>query len=115
MSASNLLILLITCVAHCVALFSVAQTSEPLRGRIPKADPKKYEAIQDGQDWQNPKIFVRAEGIEVIGVTPPARGIPAESIPNTLQHLHNSAWPYGLVVAVWEIDLRSSNDDRRFA
>jgi hypothetical protein len=34
-----------------------AQTAASLRGRIPKPDPKKYQAIRDGKDWQNPKIL----------------------------------------------------------
>jgi hypothetical protein len=34
------------------AILSVsARTSSPLRGRISKTDPKKYQAIRDEQDW----------------------------------------------------------------
>jgi hypothetical protein len=72
-----------------------AQTSPSLRNRIPKPDPKKYQALQDGKDWQNPKLFVRPEGIEVIGITSPAHAIPAESVP---RHIGTIA---RLGVAVW--------------
>lgn len=109
MNASKVPILIVTCT---VALSLVAQTSQPLRTRIPKADPNKYKAIQDGQEWQNPKMFVRPEGIEVIGVTPRARDIPVESVPEILEHLPDSAWPYGLVVAVGDIGLIGSRKDK---
>ena len=89
-----------------------AQTSPPLRSRISRPDPKKYQAIRDEQDWQNPKIVVRPTGIEVIGITPPAQGIPAESVPDVLEHLPDTAWPYGLIVAVSDIDLPSSRKDK---
>jgi hypothetical protein len=75
------------------------------------ADPKKYQTIRDGQDWKNPKMFVRPEGIEVIGVTPPTRGIPVESVLDTLEHLPDSAWPYGLVVAVSDVGVIGSGKD----
>ena len=94
-----------------LAMISMAQSSQPLRSRIPKAEPKKYQAVRDGQDWQNPKIFVRPEGIEIIGVKPAGRGIPAESVPDVLEHLPDSAWPYGLVVAVLDVGVIGSEKD----
>lgn len=103
--------LVVIWLVHLTAMISLAQTSQPLRSRIPKADPNKYEAIRDGQDWKNPKMFVRPEGIEVIGVTPPARSIPAESVPEILEHLPESAWPYGLVVAVSDVGVIGSRRD----
>jgi hypothetical protein len=110
MNASKVVMLVIICIAL-VEMISVAQTSPPLRSRIPKADPKKYKTIRDGQDWQNPKMFVRPEGIEVIAITPQGRGIPPESVPDILEHLPDSAWPYGLVVAVSDIGLIGSRQD----
>ena len=89
----------------------MAQTSPPLRSRIPRADPKKYNAIRDGKDWQNPKMIVRPGGIEIIGITPPARGIDIESVLDKLEHLPDSAWPYGLVVAVADAAILSSRKD----
>jgi hypothetical protein len=111
MNPSRRLTVIVIFITQLLALIAVAQMSKPLRSRIPKAEPKRYQAIQDGQDWQNPKMFVRPEGIEVVGVTPPARGIPAESIPEILEHLPDSAWPYGLVVAVGDIALIGSRRD----
>jgi hypothetical protein len=113
MIASKARLLRVIFVAQLLAaiLTVSAQTSPSLSSRIPKPDPKRYQAIRDEQDWKNPKIFVRPTGIEVIGITPPAQGIPAESVPDVLEHLPDSAWPYGLVVAVSDIDLLSSTKD----
>jgi hypothetical protein len=84
------------------------QTSHPLQSRIPKPDPKKYHAIRDGKDWKNPMLVVRPEGIEVVGITPAAQAIPAESVPDKLEHLPDSAWPYGLIVMVSDAGIVSS-------
>jgi hypothetical protein len=85
------------------------QTSPPLKRRIPEPDPKKYHAIQDGKDWQNPKLVVRPEGIEVVGITPAGQAIPAESVPDKLEHIPDSAWPYGLIVMVSDAGIVSSS------
>jgi hypothetical protein len=34
------------------------QPSNPLTERVPDADPKKYQGVQDAKDWRNP--YVRA-------------------------------------------------------
>lgn len=85
-----------------------AQTSHSLRQRIPKANPEKYRAIRDGKDWKNPMLVVRPEGIEVVGITPAAQAIPAESVPDKLEHLPDSGWPYGLIVMVSDAGIVSS-------
>ena len=111
-SKAGLLLVILAAQLLSATLTVSAQTSPPLRSRISRPDPKKYQAIRDEQEWQNPKIFVRPAGIEVIGITPPAQGIPAESVPDVLEHLPDSAWPYGLVVAVSDTDLLSSRKDK---
>jgi|ERR1700728_1510488 hypothetical protein len=88
-----------------------SQTSPSLSSRIPKPDPNKYQAIRDGKDWQNPYLVVRPEGIEIYGITPSAQGIPVESVPDILEHLPGSAWPYGLVVVVSDVGVLSSRKD----
>jgi hypothetical protein len=85
------------------------QSSHSLQSRIPKPDPKKYHAIQDGQDWRNPELVVRPEGIEVVGITPAGEAIPAESVLDKLEHLPDSAWPYGLIVMVSDAGIVSSS------
>jgi len=86
------------------------QTSHSLQSRIPKPDPKKYHAIQDGKDWKNPELIVRPEGIEVVGITPVGQAIPAESVPDKLEYLPDSAWPYGLIVMVSDAGIVSSSN-----
>lgn len=44
------------------------------------------------------------------GVTPVGQAIPVDSVPLVLEGLPDSAWPYGLVVAVQDIGLVSDGD-----
>jgi hypothetical protein len=113
MGASKARLLVVIFVAQLLtSILTVrSETSPSLSSRIPKPDPNKYQAIRDGKDWQNPYLVVRPTGIEVIGFTPPAQGIPAESVPDVLENLPDSAWPYGLVVAVSDIHILSSRKD----
>ena len=112
MGASKARLLLVIFVAQLLAIPTVsAQTSPPLRSRISKPDPNKYQVIRDGKDWQNPYLVVRPEGIEIDRITPSAQGVPVESVLDILEHLPDSAWPYGLVVVVSNIHLLSSRKD----
>lgn len=88
-----------------------AQASRSLQNRIPKPDPKKYHSIQDAKDWKNPYLIVRRDGIEIVGMTPVGRAITVESVPGILESLPNSAWPYGLVVAVQDYGIVSGKTD----
>jgi hypothetical protein len=112
MGASKARLLLVIFVAQLLAIPTVsAQTSPPLRSRISKPDPNKYQVIRDGKDWQNPYLVVRPEGIEIYRITPPAQGVPVESVLDILEHLPDSAWPYGLVVVVSDVGVLSSRKD----
>jgi len=97
------LVLALTSIAH-------TQTSQSLQSRIPKPDPKKYQAVRDAKDWKNPILIVLRDGIEIRGVTPLGQGIPVESVAGALERLPNSAWPYGLVVIVQENGVRARGD-----
>ena len=66
---------------------SVSAQTYSRRQRIPKADPEKYRSIRDGKDWHNPKLVVRPEGIEIIGITPAGQAIAVDSVPERLEHL----------------------------
>jgi hypothetical protein len=87
------------------------QTSRPLQDRIPKPDPKKHHSVQDAKDWKNPYLIVRRDGIEIVGVTPVGQAMSIESVPGMLEKLPDSAWPYGLVVAVQDIGILSGKTD----
>jgi hypothetical protein len=84
--------------------------AQPLRKRIPKPDPAKYREVRDGKDWKNPFLVVRRGGIEIIGVTSIEPGIPVESVVGELERLPDSAWPYGLIVAVVNVGIQSRGD-----
>ena len=86
------------------------QTPQSLQSRIPKPDPKRYHAVQDAKDWKNPYLIVRRDGIEIVGMTAVGQAIPVDSVPGVLKGLPDSAWPYGLVVAVQDIGLVSEGD-----
>ena len=83
----------------------------PLRERIPKPNPAKYQQVRDGKDWKNPFLVVRPNGIEIIGVTPRPGYISLQDVTKELEHLPSSAWPYGLVVAVADVGIVSGGDD----
>ena len=102
-------------VAQLVAstLLGWAQTPQSLQIRIPKPDPKKYHAVQDAKDWKNPYLIVRRDGVEIVGMTAVGQAIPVDSVPGVLKGLPDSAWPYGLVVAVQDIGLVSEGDPPR--
>ena len=87
------------------------QTSRSLENRIPKPDPKKYHSVQDAKGWKNPYLIVRRDGIEIVGMAPVGQAISVESVPGTLEKLPDSAWPYGLVVAVQDMGILSREKD----
>ena len=93
------------------ARIGCAQTSRSLQDRIPKSDPKKYHSAQDAKNWKNPYLIVRRDGIEIVGMTPVGGAITVESVPGVLERLPDSAWPYGLVVAVQDIGIWSGKTD----
>jgi hypothetical protein len=89
------------------------QTLQSLQSRIPKPNPKKYHAVQVATDWKNPYLVVRRDGIEIIGMMAVGHSIPVDSVPGILKELSDSAWPYGLVVAVQDIGIVSPGDPAR--
>jgi len=98
-------------VQFAASTLAVFAQGAPLNTRIPKSDPKKYQGILDAKDWKNPQLIVRPTGIEIIGITPAGSAIPVDSVFDLLEHLPDSAWPYGLVVAVSDAGLRASKND----
>jgi hypothetical protein len=90
-----------------VACIGRTQTSRSLQDRI----PKPYHSVHDAKDWKNPYLIVRRDGIEIVGMTPVGQAISIESVPGMLEKLPDSAWPYGLVVAVQDIGILSGKTD----
>jgi hypothetical protein len=73
-----------------------------------KSDRRLYQGIVNGGDWRNPYLVVYADGVAVPGV---AGHVSPEKLASALAHLPGDAWPYGRVVAVVEIGIRSGRDD----
>lgn len=95
------------------SILGSTQTPHLLKDRIAKADPRKYQAVPDGRDWKNPYLVVRRDGIEIVGITEAGRGIPFAAVLAKLENLPDTAWPYGLVVALQDNSLRSEGDDSK--
>lgn len=95
-----------------LALDVQLEPANPLRARIPDADPKKYQGIQDAKDWRNPYLIVRPDGIIVSGMSGGGSPIPVDSVPAALESLPDSAWPYGLVIAIQSDDPAASESER---
>jgi len=108
-------LLVATFVAQLIAstLIGWTQASTSLQRRIPKPHPKKYHAVRDAKDWKNPYLVVRRDGIEIVGMTAVGHAIAVDSVPGVLKGLPDSAWPYGLIVAVQDIGLVSQGDPPR--
>jgi hypothetical protein len=87
-----------------------AQTSRSLQDRIPRPDPKKYRSVRNATDWKNPYLIVRPDGIEIVGMIP-GRAIAVESVHGVLERLPDSAWPYGLIVALQDVGILSGKTD----
>jgi len=88
-----------------------AQASRSLQDRIPKSDPKKYHSVRDATGWKNPFLIVRCDGVGISGINPTGRAIAVEFVRGVLERLPDSAWPYGLVVAVQEVGVLSGKTD----
>lgn len=88
------------------------QPADPLRERIPDADPKKYQGIHNGKDWRNPCLIVRADGVVVSGVTDDGNPIPVKAVAAALEDLPDTAWPYGSVVAIQDYRIAASEPER---
>jgi hypothetical protein len=87
------------------------QPSNSLTARILGADPKKYQGIHDGKDWRNPCLIVRVDGVIISGVND-GNPLPVKAVAAALEDLPASAWPYGLVVAVRDYRIASSESER---
>jgi hypothetical protein len=88
------------------------QPSNPLTQRIPDADPKQYQGIQDGKDWKNPCLLVRTDGVVILGATSDGNPIPVKAVAAALESLPDSAWPYGRIVAVESNRISASEPER---
>ena len=65
------------------------------------------------RSWQNPYLIVRTDGIGVLdAANHEQRVIKPDELPQVLAQLPASSWPYGRVVAVAEVGVAGSEDER---
>jgi integron integrase len=84
------------------------QDDNALDPQISAPLPAAYEDIRDGRDWLNPKVVIRAEGVEVVseGIPGGRQTVPVDELRNLLVDLPVQAWPYGRVVMATDIGIR---------
>jgi hypothetical protein len=87
---------------------SASQTSDGLDSRIPAPIAAKYKDIRDARDWLNPKVIIRAEGVEVVsrGLATGRKTVPVAELRALIISLPVDDWPYGRVVFASDIGLR---------
>jgi hypothetical protein len=79
---------------------------------IPPARPEKYRGMTDMKAWRNPYLIIRSDGVGLLDPDNHEEHIlKPEELTQALGNLPASAWPYGRVIAVTEVGLRSSADD----
>lgn len=97
-----------------IAEKSVTEASPEARiQQIPPADSQKYAGNRDTKTWRNPYLIVKKDGIWLLDLgNSEERLLKADQVLDTLAALPASAWPYGRVVAVQEIGISGSDEDR---
>ena len=81
--------------------------------QIPPADPQKYAGMRDMKAWRNPYLIVRVDGVALLDATNNEQQIVnPDKLLDALAQLPASAWPYGRVVAIQEMAVASSEEDK---
>ncbi len=107
------LVILASCAKPPSAPAQAASVSPEARiQQIPAADPQKYAALKDMKAWRNPYLIVRLDGVGLLDVSNNEQQIvDPDKLPEALAKLPASAWPYGRVVAIQEINANASDQD----
>jgi hypothetical protein len=89
------------------------RAKQKLDSRIQPPDPRKYEGVRDGNDWLNPYLVFRPDGVEVISSALPAgrEVVSRNELKKVLISLPVSAWPYGRVIGVQDVGIRSGSSN----
>ena len=81
--------------------------------QIPPADPQKYAANRETKTWRNPYLIVKKDGIWLLDLENNEEHLlKSDQVLDALAALPASAWPYGRVVAVQEIGITGSDEDK---
>ena len=97
---------------------SAADTAAAIRPetriqQIPPANPQKYGGMRDMKAWRNPYLIIRVDGVGLLDVGDNEQQlVDPDKLPDALAKLPPSAWPYGRVIAIQEIGVTSSEEDK---
>ena len=91
----------------CICCGSKPQEEANFRKTIPPAVLKYQSSVRTPQDWKNPYLVVTAGDVQILG----GPSVPLEGLEAYLISLPKSAWPYGRLVAVQDMGIRSGKDD----
>jgi len=81
---------------------------------IPAPDPSKYSGLRDLSSWQNPRLIVRQDGIGLVDLNNHEIHIlQPDEVPAQLGALPPSAWPYGRVVLVTQVETKNLTDQMK--
>jgi hypothetical protein len=81
--------------------------------QIPPADPQHYAGVRDMKTWRNPYLIVRVDGVGLLDVSNNEQQIvDPDKLSEALARLPGSAWPYGRVVAIQEMSVTGSEQDK---
>jgi hypothetical protein len=70
---------------------------------IPAADSSRYQLPRALNNWQNPYLVVRVDGVGLLDLPNNQIHIfDPDEIPDALAKLPPTAWPYGRIVAIAE-------------
>ena len=82
---------------------------------LPACKNVDYTSIHDARDWQNPFLVVQRDGVSVTargGSQTGSQMVSIDKLANYLDSLPEKAWPYGKIVGLQEIGIRSGDDDK---
>jgi hypothetical protein len=93
---------------------NAADAGPKLNGRIPRADPKQYEAVLDWRDWRNPWLDAVQNGFWLHSrSTPQKKFVTLADLRRVLTQLPVSDWPYGRVVVIQSPSIIGSVEEWR--
>jgi hypothetical protein len=81
---------------------------------IPAVDRSTYRLPRDLNNWQNPYLIVRSDGVGLLDLANNQIHIfNADEVPDALAKLPTTAWPYGRIVAIAEAAAAGDSEDER--
>ena len=114
LAVALLLIGLASCSTHRAEPASTTNEQRPqgLAG-VPQADLSVLLWNRPLEEWTNPVLLVRADGVELVSRrgSSGSGAVSVEQLKVLLQSLPADAWPLGRVVAVAEISIGSAGDE----